>query len=149
MTKEYGGGDGTSEGGEIRRDVVHRGNESLVHDMGHRYEDTTSEGHRQQEAHHDRSLTDAPQDQPPPMVARAAGRTAEQTEGGEELAPALSWSVSVVVSVAALSRNWGQLWLELPARMSEERFARDADGAGQARSVPRAPRRCTGSPVTS
>jgi hypothetical protein len=45
VTKQYGGGDGTSEGGEICRDVVDRGNESLVHDMGDSYEDTTREGH--------------------------------------------------------------------------------------------------------
>ena len=30
MTKEYGDGDGTSEGGEIRHDVIDRSNELLV-----------------------------------------------------------------------------------------------------------------------
>ena len=43
VTKEYGDGDGTSEGGEIRHDVVDRGNELLVHDMGDSDEDTTRE----------------------------------------------------------------------------------------------------------
>ena len=71
VTKQYGGGDGTSEGGEIRRDVVDRGNESLVHELGDSYEDTTREGHGQEEAHHGRSLAEAPPDQPPTTVARA------------------------------------------------------------------------------
>jgi len=45
MTKQYGGGDGTSEGNEVRGDVVDRGNKALVHNMGDSYEDTTREGH--------------------------------------------------------------------------------------------------------
>lgn len=44
MTKQCGGPNGTSEGGEICGDVVDGGDESLVHDMGDRYEETTSEG---------------------------------------------------------------------------------------------------------
>jgi hypothetical protein len=52
VTKKYGGGDGTSKGGEIRRDVVDRGNESLVDDMCDSDEDTTREGHGQEQAHH-------------------------------------------------------------------------------------------------
>ena len=47
MTKEHGGGDSASEGGEVRQDVVERGNESLVQDMGDRYHDTACERHGQ------------------------------------------------------------------------------------------------------
>lgn len=38
VTKQHGGGDGTSERGEIRHDVVDRSDESLVDDMGDSYE---------------------------------------------------------------------------------------------------------------
>ena len=44
MTKKYRFVDGTSEGGEIRHDVVDGGNKSPVHDMGDSYENTTREG---------------------------------------------------------------------------------------------------------
>ena len=66
MTKQYGGPDGTSEGREIRRDVVDGGDESLIHDVGASYEDTAREGHGQEDAHHKRSLAEIPQNQPPP-----------------------------------------------------------------------------------
>jgi hypothetical protein len=59
VTKKYGGGDGTSEGGQICHDIVDGGNESAVHDVGDSYEDTTREGHGQEEAHHGRSLAEA------------------------------------------------------------------------------------------
>jgi hypothetical protein len=71
VTKKYGCGDGTSEGGEIRHDVVDGGNKSPVHDMGDSYEDTTREGDGQEEAHHGRSLAEAAQDQSPTTVALA------------------------------------------------------------------------------
>jgi hypothetical protein len=71
VTKQYGGGDGTSEGGEIRRNVVDRGNESLVQDMGDSYDNTTRESHGQEEAHHGGSLAEAPQDRSPTTAARA------------------------------------------------------------------------------
>ncbi len=66
MTKQYGGPDGTSEGREIRRDVVDGGDESLIRDVGDSYEDTAHEGHGQEDAHHKRSLAEIPQNQPPP-----------------------------------------------------------------------------------
>lgn len=58
VAKQYGGPDGTSEGGEIRHDVIDGGDEPLVHDMGDSYEETTREGHGQEEAHHSRSLAE-------------------------------------------------------------------------------------------
>ena len=60
VTQQYGGPDGTSEGGEIRRDVVDGGDETLVHDMGDSYEDTTREGHGKENVHHGRSLAENP-----------------------------------------------------------------------------------------
>jgi hypothetical protein len=45
VTEQYGGPYGTSEGREIRHDVVDRGDESPIHDMGDSYEDTAREGH--------------------------------------------------------------------------------------------------------
>ena len=60
MTKQNGGPDRTPEGSEIRRDVVDGGDESLVHDMGDSYEDTTREGRGQQKTHHGRSLAETP-----------------------------------------------------------------------------------------
>jgi hypothetical protein len=60
VTKQNGGPDGTPEGSEIRRDVVDGGDESLVHDMGDSYEDTTRKGRRQEKAHHGRSLAETP-----------------------------------------------------------------------------------------
>ncbi|MGA8723595.1 MAG: hypothetical protein WB565_01000 [Acidimicrobiales bacterium] len=60
MAKQYGGPDGTSEGGEIRRDVVDGGDETLVHDMRDSYEETTREGHGKENAHHGRSLAENP-----------------------------------------------------------------------------------------
>jgi hypothetical protein len=39
--------------------------------MSDSYEDTASEGHGQQDAHHCRSLAEAPQDQASPTVALA------------------------------------------------------------------------------
>jgi hypothetical protein len=62
VTKECGGGDGTSERCEVRHDIVDRGNESLVHDMGDSNEEATREGHGQEQAHHGRSLADGPKD---------------------------------------------------------------------------------------
>jgi hypothetical protein len=59
-TKQNGGPDGTPEGSEIRSDVVDGGDESLVHDMGDSYEDTTRKGRRQEKAHHGRSLAETP-----------------------------------------------------------------------------------------
>ena len=64
VTEQYRGCDRTSEGGEVRHDVVDRGNESLVHDMGDSDHDTTCEGHGQKKAHHGRSLADVQGDQP-------------------------------------------------------------------------------------
>jgi len=66
VTKQYGSPDGTSEGSEIRHDVVDGGDESLIHDMGDSYEDTAREGHGQEDAHHGRSLAQTSQHQPPP-----------------------------------------------------------------------------------
>jgi hypothetical protein len=70
VTKEDGDRDGTSKGGEIRHNVLDRGNESLVH-MGDSYEDSTREGHGQEQAHHSRSLAEVPQDRPPTTMALA------------------------------------------------------------------------------
>jgi len=80
VTKQYGGPDGTPEGSEIRRDVIDGGDESPVDDMGASYEDTTREGHGQEEAHHDRSLAETPSYPAiplgPPLIAypQGAGR---------------------------------------------------------------------------
>src|SRR5205807_2263326 len=63
VTEQNGGGDSTSEGGEIRGDVVDGGDESLVHDVGDSDDDATRKGHGQEEAHHGRSLAEAQQDQ--------------------------------------------------------------------------------------
>lgn len=41
VTKHGGDRDGAAECNEVRHDVVERGNESLIHDMGHSYQDTT------------------------------------------------------------------------------------------------------------
>jgi hypothetical protein len=60
VTKQNGGPDGTPEGSEIRRDVVDGGDESLVHDVGDSYEDTTSKGRRQEKTDHGRSLAETP-----------------------------------------------------------------------------------------
>ncbi len=69
VTKQYGGPDGAPEGRQIRRDVVYGGNESLVHDMGDSYEETTGEGHGQEDADHGRSLAETSPDQAAPTVA--------------------------------------------------------------------------------
>jgi hypothetical protein len=60
VTEQYGGPYGTPEGSEIRPDVVDGGDESLVHDMGDSYEQTTREGDRQEKTHHSRSLAETP-----------------------------------------------------------------------------------------
>ena len=52
VTEQYGGPYGTSEGREIRHDVVDGGDESLIHDMSDSYEDSAREGHSQEDAHH-------------------------------------------------------------------------------------------------
>jgi len=52
VTEQYGGPYGTSEGREIRHDVVDGGDESPIHDMGDSYEDATGEGHGEEECHH-------------------------------------------------------------------------------------------------
>ena len=44
MTEQYGGPYGTSEGREIRHDVVDGGDESLIHNMGTSYEDAAGDG---------------------------------------------------------------------------------------------------------
>jgi len=44
VTEQNGGSDGTPEGSEIRHDVVDGSDESLVHDMGDSYDNTTREG---------------------------------------------------------------------------------------------------------
>ena len=65
MTEQRGGSDGVSEGGEVRCDVVDRGDKSLVHDVRESNEATTCEGHGQEETHHGRSLAE---------VSRTPGR---------------------------------------------------------------------------
>jgi hypothetical protein len=52
MTEQQGGPDSTSEGREIRHDVVNGGNEPLVQDMGDGNDDTARECHSQEETHH-------------------------------------------------------------------------------------------------
>jgi len=47
MAQQQGGPYGTSEGRQIRHDVVDGSDESLIHDMGNSYEDTAREGHGQ------------------------------------------------------------------------------------------------------
>jgi hypothetical protein len=59
VTEQRGGSDGTSEGGEVRCDVIGRGDESSVHDVGDRNEETAREGHGQEETHHVRILAEA------------------------------------------------------------------------------------------
>ena len=70
MTEQYGGPYGTSEGREIRYDVVDGGDESLIHDMGDSNYDTAREGHGQEEGHHRSQSCRNPQHQSPPTVAR-------------------------------------------------------------------------------
>jgi hypothetical protein len=60
VTKQNRSPDGTPKCSEIRCDVVDGGDESLVQDMGNGYEDTAREGHRQEKAHHGRSLAETP-----------------------------------------------------------------------------------------
>ncbi len=45
MTEQYGNSYGTSEGREIRRDVVDGGDEASIRDMGYSYQDAAREGH--------------------------------------------------------------------------------------------------------
>ncbi len=52
MVEQQGCPYSTSEGREIRHDVVDRGDESLIHDMGDSNEETARKGHGQEEAHH-------------------------------------------------------------------------------------------------
>ena len=52
MIEQHGGGNGASESGEIRGNVVDRGDEPLVHDVGDSYEETAREGHGQKQTHH-------------------------------------------------------------------------------------------------
>ena len=87
MTQEYRGRHGTSEGGQIRHDVVDRGNESLVHDVRNRDHDTTGEGHGQKKAHHGRSLADARAGSTRPTVVcayvpEASGRERQDASPG-------------------------------------------------------------------
>lgn len=56
VIKQHGGGDRTSEGSEICHDVIDRGHESLVHDMGYSDEDATGKRHGQEDTDHGRSL---------------------------------------------------------------------------------------------
>ena len=44
VTEKRGSSDGASEGGEVRCDVVDRGDKSLVHDVGDGNEETAREG---------------------------------------------------------------------------------------------------------
>lgn len=76
VTKQDGSPDGTSEGGQIRRDVVDGGYESPVYDMGDSDEDTTSKGYGQEEAHHSRILAESPEVQPPPTSGTSGKRRA-------------------------------------------------------------------------
>src|SRR5205823_12307264 len=100
--KQHGGGDGTSEGGEIRANVVHRGNESLVHDMGDSYEDTARERHGQEEAHHGRSLPEAPQPQLPERIALRSAHALQASESHcrRERSRQMSWARSSVSRTA-------------------------------------------------
>jgi hypothetical protein len=65
VTEQCGGPYGTSEGREIRHDVVDGGDESLIHDMGGSYEDAASEGHGQEDANHREQFGPNPQHNQP------------------------------------------------------------------------------------
>ena len=56
MIEQRGYSDGASEGGEVRCNVVDRGDESSVHDVGDSDEKTARERHGQKETHHGRIL---------------------------------------------------------------------------------------------
>ncbi|MBV8462260.1 MAG: hypothetical protein JO368_03130 [Acidimicrobiales bacterium] len=74
MTKQYGSADGTSERGQIRQNVVYRGDEPVVDDVRDSNEDTTGKGHREEDAHHKRSFPELQQDQTPRHDRDAGGR---------------------------------------------------------------------------
>ena len=60
MVQQRGHGHGASEGGEVRCNVVDRGDKSLVHDVGDSDEKTARESRGQKETHHGRSLAADP-----------------------------------------------------------------------------------------
>ena len=52
MAEQQGGPYGTTEGREIRHDVVNGRNKWLIYDMSDRNDDTTRERHGQEDFHH-------------------------------------------------------------------------------------------------
>jgi hypothetical protein len=52
VTEQEGGPYCTSEGSEIRDDIVDGGDEPLINDMGDGNDDTTRKSHGQEDAHH-------------------------------------------------------------------------------------------------
>jgi hypothetical protein len=56
MIEEQGGGNGACEGSEVRGNVVDRGDEPLVYDVGDSDEETARKRHGQKQTHHRRSV---------------------------------------------------------------------------------------------
>ena len=80
MTEQHGGPDSTSEGREIRHDVVDGGDESLIHDMGDSYRDTAGKGHGKEEAHHGKQSGRYPQHHPPEYGANPVVKDTEHCD---------------------------------------------------------------------